>query len=159
MEAEDHRPPAVAAPRRPPEASAPARRWWLAGALLVLAALAGTWYLWHFTPGSSGWFPECLFHRVTGLYCPGCGSTRAVHCLLHGQWRLALQMNPLIVFTLPTLAYLVLWQMVYSASGRRLPYPRVFDRTWLQVGLVGFVLLFAILRNLPVYPCTLLAPP
>ena len=34
-------------------------------------------------PGS--WFPPCLFHRTTGLWCPGCGLTRAAHALLNGH--------------------------------------------------------------------------
>ena len=30
-------------------------------------------------------FPPCLFHLATGYYCPGCGGTRAITSLLHGQ--------------------------------------------------------------------------
>ena len=27
----------------------------------------------------------CIFHKLTGLYCPGCGGTRAVYWLLKGN--------------------------------------------------------------------------
>jgi hypothetical protein len=42
----------------------------------------------------SGLVP-CAFARVTHLPCPGCGSTRAVVALLHGDLAGVLHMNPL----------------------------------------------------------------
>ena len=45
--------------------------------------------------------PLCLVHRLTGLDCPGCGATRAVHALLDGDLPLALRNNVLIVVALP----------------------------------------------------------
>ena len=42
------------------------------------AALAGLWFLYRF--GNP--FP-CVFHKLTGLYCPGCGAGRALSALLH----------------------------------------------------------------------------
>ena len=42
-------------------------------------------------------FP-CLFHLVTGLYCPGCGGTRAVRYLLHGQLGKSLFYNPVVLY-------------------------------------------------------------
>ena len=47
-------------------------------ALLGLAAV-----LFFFNPAQSGFYPFCVFHRTTGLLCPGCGSLRALHQLLH----------------------------------------------------------------------------
>lgn len=31
------------------------------------------------------YYPPCAFHMLTGLYCPGCGGTRAVRALMHGR--------------------------------------------------------------------------
>lgn len=42
-------------------------------------------------------FP-CLFHLFTGLYCPGCGGTRAVRALLNGKLRLSFQYHPLVLY-------------------------------------------------------------
>lgn len=42
-------------------------------------------------------FP-CLFHQVTGFYCPGCGGTRAVRYLLHGQLGESLFYNPVVLY-------------------------------------------------------------
>lgn len=40
----------------------------------------------------------CLFHLLTGLYCPGCGGTRAVWYLLHGQILKSVQYHPLVLY-------------------------------------------------------------
>lgn len=40
----------------------------------------------------------CLFHALTGLYCPGCGGTRALRYLLRGRLLLSLQYHPLILY-------------------------------------------------------------
>ncbi len=43
------------------------------------------------------WLPVCPFHRLTGIPCPTCGATRCVKALLHGDWAMAIQLQPLIV--------------------------------------------------------------
>ncbi|MDY6351438.1 MAG: DUF2752 domain-containing protein [Lachnospiraceae bacterium] len=40
----------------------------------------------------------CIFHEVTGLYCPGCGGTRALGFLLHGHPLLSLWYHPLVIY-------------------------------------------------------------
>lgn len=42
-------------------------------------------------------FP-CLFHLMTGLYCPGCGGTRAVRALLRGDLAMSFQYHPLVLY-------------------------------------------------------------
>jgi len=37
----------------------------------------------------------CWFHRLSGLPCPGCGSTRAFVDLAHGRWTAGFALNPL----------------------------------------------------------------
>ena len=54
---------------------------------LVLAAAATLLYF--IPPVAGGIYPPCFFHWLTGLYCPGCGSTRCLHALLHGNFRQA----------------------------------------------------------------------
>lgn len=40
----------------------------------------------------------CLFHLLTGYYCPGCGGTRAVRYLLRGEIWKSIQYHPLVVY-------------------------------------------------------------
>lgn len=41
----------------------------------------------------------CLFDRLFGIYCPGCGGTRALKALLHGRLLQSLWYHPLIPYT------------------------------------------------------------
>ena len=59
------------------------RRWTAAAIWASLAA--GGAYLYWFEPGKTGFFPSCPFRALTGFNCPGCGTTRALHQLLHGN--------------------------------------------------------------------------
>src|SRR6266542_5319684 len=75
-------------------------------AALVWATLAATAiYLFIFEPGRSGFFPVCPFRALTGFACPGCGSTRGLHSLLHGHFAAAFTLNPLLVLSVPFLLY------------------------------------------------------
>jgi len=105
---------------------------------------------------SIGGYPPCVFHAVTGLYCPGCGSLRALHQLLHGHLLAALDFNPLMVLMLPVLGYAGLSQLSLAVRGRALPEPVSCARQiwW----LFGIIMAYWVLRNIPAYPLSLLAP-
>ncbi len=129
------------------------------GYLLAAAALAGTialLLLRTFDPASSGIFPPCPLHFLTGWYCPGCGSLRALHQLLQGNARAAWAMNPLTMVLLPFIGYGLMSQAALVLRGRTLP--GMFLSANMIRGLCVVIVLFGILRNLPVHPFNLLAP-
>jgi len=71
----------------------------------VVAAIAAlVWLYGNYNPGSHLLFPKCPFFVLTGLECPGCGSQRAIHHLLHLNIGQALQSNMLLVLSIPYLA-------------------------------------------------------
>src|SRR4051812_39541846 len=70
----------------------------------VGTAFAGALWLRGHPPSESAWYPQCLFHTLTGLHCPGCGATRAMYALLHGQLTTALHQNALATLALPFVA-------------------------------------------------------
>ena len=57
--------------------------------------------LYFFFDARQGGFPACPFYLVTNLYCPGCGSQRALSSLLHGDVAASLSYNPLLLIFLP----------------------------------------------------------
>ena len=72
---------------------------WIAP-LVVFAAVA---VLYFFPAELYPIYPHCLFHSLTGLDCPGCGSIRSMQCLLHGQIGVAFRFNPLLYVIFPAL--------------------------------------------------------
>ncbi len=110
-----------------------------------------------FPATNTSFHPKCIFHLLTGLYCPGCGSQRAVSALLHGHVLLALHENILMVCCIPLLgysAYIFVWNAFHAQKKmQRIFYSPVFVKGFLVV-----VIVFAILRNVAVAPFTLLAP-
>ena len=65
--------------------------------MLAGAAAAGCAYVAVADPNSTAsWYPQCPFKALTGLDCPGCGVTRALHALLTGHPLRALDHNALV---------------------------------------------------------------
>ena len=114
------------------------------------------YFLYVFNPASSTFYVPCPFHALTGLYCPGCGSLRAIHQLLHGHMAAAFGLNPLMILSLPFLGYCFLSYCLIGIRGRSLPDVFVPPLSiWIYLGVV---LLFWIIRNISWYPFSWLAP-
>lgn len=105
--------------------------------------------------------PTCSFYALTGLYCPACGMTRALYHATHGHFREAFSYNILwpgiVLFLTACMSMWFYWiftgKSPFHAGNRLLNmHPSI---TWIIL-----ILLFSfwILRNIPVYPFTLLAP-
>jgi hypothetical protein len=112
--------------------------------------LAGAAYLFVFEPGKSGFFPACPFRLLTGFTCPGCGSTRAMHEILHGHFASAFMLNPLLLLAIPFLLFALLRYSVVVMRGgvprpNALPAPVIY-------ALFVIIVSFWIFRNTPFYP-------
>jgi hypothetical protein len=122
----------------------------------LFPAAIGLLLLRVYDPAKSGIFPPCPLHYFTGLYCPGCGSLRAIHQLLHGNLQAAWAMNPLTCVLLPFLVYGLASEALLRLRGRGLPQLRL---SALSISaLCAAIILFGILRNLPMHPFDWLAP-
>jgi hypothetical protein len=125
-------------------------------AAALLSGFAGLILLRLYDPATSGIFPPCPLRYLTGLYCPGCGSLRAIHQLLLGNFREAWALNPLTVVLLPFVTYGLASEALTHLRGCALP--QVFlPAIWIRA-LCAVVILFGVARNLPFHPFNLLAP-
>ena len=124
----------------------PPRRFpFLPAAAAAAAGLAFLILLAFFYPTARRFFPICPSAPFFHIYCPGCGSTRAVWCLLHGDVVGSLRNN---VMLLPILL----------TAGALLIRPELQKHyRWINA-FVALLILYTILRNVPVYPFTLLRP-
>ncbi|WP_116245216.1 DUF2752 domain-containing protein [Nocardiopsis sp. FIRDI 009] len=103
----------------------------------------------HFVdPNEPGNYPTCPWLLLTGTYCPGCGTTRAVALVTHGDILGAVSMNPLLMLAFgPFLLYTYLRWFKDSLTGRRTP--RRAAPMWVYWTVVTSVFVFWVLRNLP----------
>lgn len=102
-------------------------------------------------------FPKCPFHSLTGLFCPGCGSQRAISALLHFDLISAMRFNVLLVASLPMIGYSV-YASAMNTFTTKVVQQRLFHSVTFIWILAVVVMLFWVLRNLPIYPFDLLAP-
>jgi len=120
--------------------------------LIILVSIAVI-VLFYFAPGEGGIYPPCPTHYLTNFSCPGCGSLRALHNLLHGNIKEAFFFNPLMVMVLP---FLTVWFLLYvlkSIFAVKLPEVKLKPAIWWLI--ISGIILFMILRNLSFYPFTL----
>ncbi len=145
MEVIDRTPPAPT-----DEPPAPRTRNWRGGLQplgLATIAAAGCTYIALVNPNRSSAYPQCPLHALTGYDCPGCGLTRSVYALMHGDIGRAIDHNLLVVLLLP----LAIFGFVRWTAGRLGYRPPNLPtwRPWMSV-IAGIVVFgFFILRNLP----------
>ena len=125
--------------------------------LAVAGAAGGVSLLAVIPPTETSFYLRCQLHTLTGLHCPGCGTTRALHALLNGRIEQALAYNSLAFIILPILGWL-LFQSLRTRE-RRGPVEPISSSSpfWMRLFLI-LLLAFGVLRNLPWLPFTLLAP-
>src|SRR5262245_22215211 len=112
--------------------------------LMGVAVVAGAVMLYQVDPSTTRFLPKCPVHLLTGLHCPGCGSTRAIHCLLHGDVAGAIAKNALLVLMLP-LGFAYAWRTTRSPA---FDWSTAIPASW----ICWFVLLliaFTLARNVP----------
>lgn len=119
------------------------RALWVALGVLVLAAAA---YMLRET-GGAHWMPGCIFRKVTGLDCPGCGMTRATYAMLHGDLLAAFRFNPVGMILLPLAMIGVGIEIIGWVRGKPLPF-RLRVGRWGATFFATVVILWWILRNL-----------
>jgi hypothetical protein len=134
------------------------KRRMLLAMLVLVCGIAGIIYLSRHEPGTEGLFLPCIFHEVTGWHCPGCGMTRAAHELTQFRLGEAFRKNPLAMAVLPLVAVALALEALGWITGGRYRVPRVrlpLGAPWV---VLAVVISYWVLRNVPAWPFTMLAP-
>ena len=117
---------------------------WRKPILWILVGVAALAVYFLFDPATANFFPGCVFLKLTGLKCPGCGSQRAVHSLLHLDFAAAFRYNALLVLSLPVVFFLLVVEMLRTRC------PRLYSRVHSQAviwTIVAIVLVWWVMRN------------
>jgi hypothetical protein len=116
--------------------------------LLAVTGVGVAAVVYCFNPVKYHLYPVCEFHQLTGLNCPGCGATRALYALLHGDFSTALRDNVMLVLGLAAAALRGGWFALNRFRGQ--PNGDFFPARLIIPSLVVMIA-FGVLRNLPAF--------
>lgn len=115
--------------------------WCLIGILILL----GFYLRFHHLDLNKFLLP-CILHTLTGVYCPGCGGTRAMQYLFQGHFLKALIYHPLIFYTAVVGGWFMLSQTVERLSRHKLPIGMKYHDNYLWAAIIIVIANF-ILKN------------
>lgn len=119
--------------------------------LLIFYIIGGVGLLFYayrvytINPAETGTFLKCPVHWSTGYKCPGCGSQRAVHSLMHGDIATAFHWNALLVLSIP---YITLGFAAKKLERLKKLYYTT-TATWI---ILAVIILYTVIRNTSLYP-------
>lgn len=122
--------------------------------VIVAIMLLSLYFFWD--PVNSNFFPKCPFYSITELYCPGCGSQRALHQLTNGHIIAGLKYNLLIVLLVLVITYQIILWIVKATTHKS--YSNVLHKPLATKIILVIIILFWILRNIDMKPFNYLAP-
>ena len=123
--------------------------------MLLLFGVVAFFYF-SINPDEVDFMLKCPLYKTTGVYCPGCGSQRAIHHLLHFDFIRAANNNILLLIGIPIAIYH--YGVLFSNTYFHKNYKSIFDKTKNLLIVLLITIIFWILRNIPSYPFTMLAP-
>ena len=88
----------------------------------------------------------CMFHKITNLYCPGCGLTRMLIAISKGNFYQAFRYNMLLFILFPIFMFFIIDYIYKSLIKKRPLYQKIPDKVYVVIIII--LMLFAILRNI-----------
>ncbi|WP_454162103.1 DUF2752 domain-containing protein [Gordonia iterans] len=124
----------------------------VAGPAVILAGAAGVgafvWFADPTTPG--GIIPPCPTNALLHINCPGCGASRALYSLMHGDVPAALQYNALVIVAVGLLAAAFVTYALGLWRGRKVRGWQ--NLRWAPIAVLVLVSVWFVIRNIPVAP-------
>jgi len=124
--------------------------------ILIFIGLVLVLFYYFVNPNKVNYLLKCPLYATTGIYCPGCGSQRATHALLHLNFVEMFKQNLLYFFAILLLVYhlgIYIFNNIFNKK-----YTSILNYKKTPVIILIIVIIFWILRNLPWEPFNLLAP-
>ncbi|MGN1147526.1 MAG: DUF2752 domain-containing protein [Lachnospiraceae bacterium] len=113
---------------------------------IIAFFVGGPFILFYISKMDSGIYPPCVLYSLLGIYCPGCGGTRAMRELLHGHIIQSLYYHPLVVYSVTIYLVFMISQTISLLSRGRIKGVRF--HYWFLYGAVVVITLNFILKNL-----------
>jgi len=107
-------------------------------------------------PSGVDYLPKCPLYTTTGIYCPGCGSQRATHDLLHLDFKGLVHHNLLYLLALILLFYHGV--ILFANKFLNKNWQSILNHPKTPMLVLVIIILFWIFRNLPFAPFNSLAP-
>ena len=87
----------------------------------------------------------CVFQELTGLYCPGCGGTRALKALLKGDVITSFLYHPLIIYVVLVAVLFALSYLIYAKT-KNPKFRLHFDNKYAYIG-IGIIVINFVIKN------------
>ena len=119
----------------------------IAKCFTVLVICLLIFVVYYFLNKNYGFSIPCMFQKITGYYCPGCGITRCLFAILRFKFYDAFMYNQLAFILLPFLGIWIMYKIyIYIVDKEdnftnKIPYG-----VWIVLLII--VIAFGIVRNL-----------
>lgn len=90
-------------------------------------------------------FQVCLWDKLVGIYCPGCGGTRAVEALFHGEILLSAWYHPAVIYGAVIYCIFMSSNLLQRISKGRIRGIRFHN--WYLYGAVIIIVTNCLIRN------------
>jgi hypothetical protein len=87
----------------------------------------------------------CVFQELTGLYCPGCGGTRAVKALMKGNVITSFLYHPLVIYVVLVAAVFAFSYIIYAKT-KNPKFRLYFDNKYAYIG-IGIIVVNFVIKN------------
>ena len=90
-------------------------------------------------------FIPCIFHEVTGLFCPGCGISRMILSLFKLDFYQAFRYNVLLFILFPFIVLLIIDALYCIIKNKKPIYKKINNKFW--IALIIILILYTVIRN------------
>lgn len=118
--------------------------------ILILLGIIFLFEIYHFLNIKYNFEIPCIFHKITGLYCPGCGLTRMLFSIINLDFYQAFRYNPLLFICLPFLIIYFVYGLLMYLNNKKNNLISKIPKS-ITISLLIITILYGILRNIEMF--------